>query len=196
METVKLLLQNGDALRLHEFSVSPETLGDFASGAWIWTLWGIAFLVLILFISVNSLNDQNLVARFWSFLNGNPGRDLFYKFPFEIISSPGNGNVATLPGKPRTGYLRYIDLSRVRFFTNVFLPKGQVIRFSLNTLPGFLSEEPAELECVVRACDKVRPGEQRYYVEARILRLEPPVRGVLNQFLDSLHSSSGSSQRA
>lgn len=182
---------------MHEFSVTSDAWSDLASGDWMWALWVIAFLVLILIVSVNSLSDHNIVARIWNSVHGTPGRDLFYKFPFEIVATKGEGNVATLPGKPRTGYLRYIDLSRVRFFTTMPLARGQVILFNLNSLPGFLSEEPAELECVVRSCSQVRPQEQRFYVEARIVRLEPTVRGVLNQFLERLHpSQTAGSQRA
>lgn len=179
------LVQNGDALRLYEFSAGSSLWDEVLSSGWIWALWSIFFLVIILLVSIGSLNEKNFISRLASLVHGTPARNLFYRFDFTEIRDP-DVKVAYLSQPKREGFLRYLDLSKVIFITDRDISKGRRLEFRLNSLPGFYSDELIDVCCEVRRTQKVKSD---YLVTAHIINMKPQQKALLDEYLQRFQAS-------
>ncbi len=185
------LVQNGDALRIYEFSAGSSLWDEVLSSTWVWALWSILFLVIILLVSIGSLNDKNFISRLASLVHGTPARDLFYRFDFTETRSQ-DAKVAYISNPEGVGFLRYIDLGKVMFITDHDIPKGRRLEFRLNSLPGFFSEELIDVCCEVRKSQKTKND---FLVTAHIVGMKPQQKALLDEYLQRFQAAR-SSRRA
>lgn len=186
MKVFESLVQNGDALRMYGMSGSNGLWDDVLSGTWVWALWTIFLLVVILLVSVGSLNEKNFVSRLASLVHGTPARDLFYRFNFTEWRSPDE-NVTYINKAPQNlGYLRYIDLGKVMFIADHDIPKGRRLEFRLNALPGFYSEELMTVCCEVRHSRRIKND---YVITARIVDMMPQQKALLDDYLQRFQAA-------
>lgn len=179
------LVQNGDALRMYGMSGNTSLWDDVLSGTWVWALWTIFLLVVILLVSVGSLNEKNFVSRLASLVHGAPARDLFYRFNFIELRAP-DANIAYINKAKSSGYLRYIDLGKVMFITDHDIPKGRRLEFRLNALPGFYSDELMTVCCEVRQSRQIKDD---YLITARIVDMMPQQKALLDDYLQRFQAA-------